>query len=431
MTELESNTIEITQSKLDRAERSLRTKLIDFSYRPEIQAQIGEAFYIWKNDPEIVNEYLDEEDIDDLTFAKFLDWFIYDFKLFDSEKRIIEQFYEEEGEDLTDIEKSLLDGWLDNLYSFFEVEEVAQHQGYRIRDIFTGEIFQIKDSASAEQVVPSEIIAARPLKVGKNSYFSSVISIYPQAFKPLILDFFQREFDEYKKTFGKKSTPKEYLKDWGFLIGNYVEDIVQNPQFLSPEGDEFVFASAIYTIKDYKKFLKNLQSIKSLQELEGGTDELRLFSWAREDKNRILGTIEVEKDKLIIRCYSQDSLKAAKGLLENKLSTLITHQEDSVKQFGLFMDKQAGVREKRSKLPSGVMNKSELDTVLDEYYDTWIDKPLEALEWKTPRQALETKRGRDNLNFVLRDLQSFYERAREHGEPYYDVKKLRNKLKLK
>lgn len=431
MAESESDAIEIMQSGIDRAERSLRTKLVDFSYRPEIQSQIGEAFYIWKNDPEAVNEYLDEEDIDDLTFTKFLDWFMYDFKLFNTEKRVIEQFYEEEGEDLTDVEKALLEGWLDNLYSFFEVEEIVQHQGYRIRDIFTGEILQIKDSASAEQVVPSEILAGRPLKVGKNNYFSSVISVYPQAFKLLILDFFQREFDEYKKTFGKKSTPKQYLKDWGFLIGNYVEGIVKKPQFLSPEGDEFVFTSATYTIKDYKKVLKNLQGIKSLQELEGGTDELRLFSWGREDKNRISGIIEVEKDKLIIRCYSRDSAEAAKELIEKKLSTLITHQEDSVKQFELFMNRQAGGREKRSKLPYGVMNKGELDTVLEEYYDTWIDKPLEALEWKTPRQALETKRGRDNLNFVLKELQSFYERAREHGEPYYDVKKLCDKLKLK
>ena len=96
MAESESDAIEIMQSGIDRAERSLRTKLVDFSYRPEIQSQIGEAFYIWKNDPEAVNEYLDEEDIDDLTFTKFLDWFMYDFKLFNTEKRVIEQFYEEE-----------------------------------------------------------------------------------------------------------------------------------------------------------------------------------------------------------------------------------------------------------------------------------------------------------------------------------------------
>ena len=89
--------VDISQYKLDQAERDLRLKLVDFSNRPEIQAQIGEAFYIWKNDPELLTENISDEDgIDDLTFAKFFDWFTYDYKLIDIGKRVIERFYEEE-----------------------------------------------------------------------------------------------------------------------------------------------------------------------------------------------------------------------------------------------------------------------------------------------------------------------------------------------
>ena len=63
--------VDINQYKLDQAEKDLRLKLADFSNRTEIQSQIGEAFYIWKNDPELLTENLGNEDIDDLTFAKF------------------------------------------------------------------------------------------------------------------------------------------------------------------------------------------------------------------------------------------------------------------------------------------------------------------------------------------------------------------------
>jgi hypothetical protein len=430
MTDFESSMEETTQSELDQAERTLKMKLVDFSYHPEIQAQIGEAFYIWKNNPEALSEYKSEEDVDELTFAKFFDWFIFDFKLFDTGKRVIEQFYEEESEDLSDTEESLLSEWLDNLYSFFEVEEVVPEEGYRVRDIFTGEVLQIKDSASSKQIVLSEMIAGRPLKVGKNTYFSSIISVYPQAFKPIILDFFNREFKEYKKTFGKKRTPKEYLKDWGFLMGNYIEDVVKRPHFLSPEGDEFVFASATYSVKNSKEVLKRLGEIKSVREMEGGTKEFRVFLWISTGKNRISGTIEVEKEKLVIQCYSQDSLTGAKRLLEDHLGALIVHEEDSVKRLGPFLDKQTRKTAKDKKLPSGVKSRGELDTVLDEYYNEWVDKPLEALSGKTPREALETKVGREGVDSILKELQSFYEQAREAGEPYYNVRKLRKKLKL-
>ena len=78
--------VDITQYKFDQAEKELRGKLVDYSERPEMQSQIGEAFYIWKNDPEFTSEDISEAEIDELTFEKFLDWFLYDFKLLDSEK---------------------------------------------------------------------------------------------------------------------------------------------------------------------------------------------------------------------------------------------------------------------------------------------------------------------------------------------------------
>jgi hypothetical protein len=423
--------INLSQYKLDQAEKDLRIKLVDFSHRPEIQAQIGEAFYIWKNDPELLSENLVDEDIDDLTFAKFFDWFIYDFKLIDNGKRLIERFYEEEGYNLSEIEKSLLTVWLGNLYSFFEVEGTSPNEGCSIRDIFTGDIHEIRDSSASSQITAHDIIGARPLKVGVNTYFSSVISVYPKAFKPLIIDFFNLQFKEYKRNFGRKSTVKDYLKDLGFLIGHYIEDIVDHPQFFTPEGDEFVFASAIYDVKNYEKLIKKLQNIRSLEEIEGGTDDLRVFSWERKPGKRITaGTIEVENDKLKIDCYSLNSLDNVKKIIEKNLNELIEHKEDSVKRLDLNRDRKPDKTTKIMKLPLGVNSKRELDTILDEHYDGWIDKPLNALQGKTPREASETKHGRETLNSILNELESLYEHAKERGEPHYDIRRLRKKLKL-
>ena len=89
--------VDITKYKIDQVDKELRKKLVEYSERPEIQSQLGEAFYIWKNDPEFTSEDIREDQIDDLTFEKFFDWFLYDFKLFDSEQRVAERFYSEEN----------------------------------------------------------------------------------------------------------------------------------------------------------------------------------------------------------------------------------------------------------------------------------------------------------------------------------------------
>ncbi|MGH7799696.1 MAG: hypothetical protein ACREOW_03580 [Thermodesulfobacteriota bacterium] len=423
--------VDINQYKLDQAEKDLRLKLVDFSNRPEIQAQIGEAFYIWKNDPELLTENLGDEDNDDLTLAKFFDWFTYDYKLIDIGKRVIERFYEEEMHDLSDVEKSLIAEWSQNLYSFFEVEKVVPNEGCSIKDIFTGDVFQIKDSSASLQIAPHDIIGGRPLKVGNYRYFSGVISVYPQAFKALIIDFFNLQFKDYKKNFRRKSAVKDYLKDLGFLIGHYIEEIVERPQFLTHEGDEFVFASAIYNIKNYEKVIKKLKNIRSLEEIEGGTDDLRVFTWERKrGKNRTVGTIEVENDRLQIDCYSINSLANVKKIVEKNLNEFIEHKGDSTKHLDLNRDKELNKATKLMKLPSGISSKRELDTILEEHYDGWINKPLNALLGKTPSEALETKHGREILISILNELEGLYEHARERGEPYYDIKKLRKKLRL-
>ncbi|MGB9803026.1 SEC-C metal-binding domain-containing protein [Desulfofundulus sp.] len=70
------------------------------------------------------------------------------------------------------------------------------------------------------------------------------------------------------------------------------------------------------------------------------------------------------------------------------------------------------------------------EAVLDEYYNRWIDKPVPALEGKTPREACRTAEGRARLEELFRELE-LVESCRElKGEPHYDLQKLRRKLGL-
>ena len=422
--------VDITQYKFDQAEKELREKLVDYSERPEMQSQIGEAFYIWKNDPEFTSEDISEEEIDELTFEKFLDWFLYDFKLLDSKERVIERFYIDEGKELSDAEKRLIKDWIKSIYSFFEVEEVLSGEKCVIKDIFTGKVFEVLDRASSKQIKRRDIIAARPLKIGNQNYFSGIVSLYPATFKNLITEFFDQEFKEYKKLYGNQKTKREYLKDWGFQIGYYIEDVANHPHFVTPEGDEFVLAIANYFVDEYEQCIKNIEKIKSLKEISDKTEEIRIFSWEKIGRNKITGILEIEKTKLRIECYSVDMLARAKSKIEKECKGLIKHLKDTIKEQGMLIDRNKSETKKLKKYPLGVKNKKELDSELDKHYDKWLNMPLEILDGKSPKQALKTKDGRVKLSSVIDELEVIYEHARNRGEPYYDVSKLRKKLKL-
>jgi hypothetical protein len=213
-------------------------------------------------------------------------------------------------------------------------------------------------------------------------------------------------------------------------MGNYLEDALKHQHFLTPEGDELVLASATYDLKNYDRALGNLRKINSLQEMAGGTDELRIFSWLRGDKSTIYGTIELEKDKLKVECYSANILSKAKKLVEKRLKGLVVHEGDKIRQLESLIPKRKSRQSKKANKGSHVRTKGEMNPVLDRYYEDWIDKPLKILQGKTPRQAMQTRQGRDKLNSILNELQNLYEHARERGEPYYDVLKLRKKLRL-
>ncbi len=422
--------VDINEYKIDQTDKELRKKLVDYSERPEIQSQLGEAFYIWKNDPDFTSEDLDEDKIDELTFEKFFDWFLYDYKLIDSEERLAERFYSEEGASLSASEKILIQDWIKSIYSFFEVQEVVPGEICLLKDIFSGNSLEVLDKASTKQIKQSDIIAARPIKIGNQYYFSGIVSLYPPPFKKLITEFFDKEFKEYKKLYGKQKTKLSYLKDWGFQIGAYVEETANNPHFVTPEGHEFVIAIADYSVEQYEKCIKKLEGIKSLKELSDKTEELRAFSWEKIGRNTITGSLEIEKDKLRIECYSIDMIALAKAKIETQCKDSITHIKDTIKELDTFIDKSQNEPKKLKKLPLGVKNKKELDTELDNHYDKWVTTPLEVLGKISPKEAMKSKEGRVKLSLVIDELEAIYEQARKRGEPYYDVSKLRKKLKL-
>lgn len=402
------------KNEYNEAEKSLRVKITEFTEKPEIQSQLSEAYYIWLNDPYIITDYLTEDDIDDETFTKFFDWFLYDFRLLDSQKRVIEKFYDENKSSLEDIEKKIAKDWQKSVNSFFEIIDISEDEGCTIKDIFTNEVFFVVDKNAAKNLTTSDLISARPLKTGKEFHFSGMISAFTKLLKQNLVDRFKQELEIYKKEHGKEKTVNEYLKDWGYMLSRYIEDLLENPQYINADGEEFVIAKAYYSFKGKKKLLGTLRKDADLKEVSKKNSALNVFIL----KSDISSFIEVEKNSLTIESNSEKALNNIKTKLEDILKNKVKHKEDTIKRLDSFVKSKEKRRKKNSKL----------ENKLDEYYDNWIKTPLERLNGKTPIEAAKDKNYRKELELALFELEKLYDDAKKHGEPSYDIKKIREKL---
>jgi hypothetical protein len=55
-----------------------------------------------------------------------------------------------------------------------------------------------------------------------------------------------------------------------------------------------------------------------------------------------------------------------------------------------------------------------------EHYARWLDDPLPALAGRTPREAIRTAAGREQVEDLLRGIENSRERGRKQGEAAYD-----------
>ena len=409
----------------DKIEKKLNKSLLEFCEQPEIQGQMAEAYHIWGNDLDSIKVYNSEEDISDETFSKFMDWFIHDFKKLDNGRRVIEEFFDRNNDTLDKDEASVIKDWIKSYSSYFEILEVDDDNYFLAADLFSGEQYRFYDKSVSSIVKPAEIISARPLKTGETYFFSSVVSLYPNIFKNVIIDHFNKEFELHKNAVGKDTGIGIFLKDSGFQINNYLENYINFPQILELDGEELLFASAIYKINSRDKVLNILSSSSEFSSFSSMSGNKVFYHLESLESVEIGANIEIEKNKLWVNCNTRSRLISAKLFLENILVDFIEHIEDRFKKIDSYMLKGTKVS---FKLPKGFRSRKQLDENLHSYYMAWIDQPHSSLDGLTPRDAMKTPEGRVKLENVLFELEKMYESARKAGEPYYDIKNLREEL---
>ena len=411
--------------KSEELEHLARQKLYEFIETPEIHSQSSEAFYIWMDNPDSIIVFKDEDDLDDELFARFVDWFIFDFKSFDNNMRLVDLFIRKNSGELGIEEKQVLNDWSLSTRSYYEIKDINKGESCLLSDLFSKEEILVHDKIVSDQLKITDIISARPVKTLERNYFFSLVSVYPLILKPIIMDYFHTNFEAYKEDTNDALLPRDFLKDFGYLIGNHLDEIVKNPHYLTQEGDEFVIATSVYSLSSKKKVLEVFENNENFSLINDLSDDLIIYRLEKINGKSVDIHLEIEEKQLRINANSLNTLSEAKIYLEKLLDNTVKHKKDKSKKFNDF-DKESS--KPSFKLPKGIRSKKQFNSQLDEYYGKWIDTPLEQLDGLSPRKAIATPEGRSKLELILKELELLYEDARKAGEPFYDVSKLRDQL---
>ena len=119
----------------------------------------------------------------------------------------------------------------------------------------------------------------------------------------------------------------------------------------------------------------------------------------------LLGHISIEKDKLILETNSEKRTHKGKKLLTKYLGRAISFQQTLIETPEQKLQSLPAPNLNNRAESEGLMAlpevQEQLQVMAKSHWQDWLDEPIPALDNQTPREAAETKKGRERLEALL------------------------------
>jgi len=437
------------------AEARLRERLFEYARRlPSGEFERALSIF-WKGrfDPrERLMTFEEEEG------PAFLEWLIYDYRL-KTGRTVVEQFLIERGTRLPPEERALLEEWQGTDLGATGAE-VEPGVGLTLQDLFTGEVSQVRDIRGSQHSARWDLLAARLIRVHGIPELAGTTLRFPPGDKGELLRFVQEHYEAYRRSHPSASL-RAFLKAEGPIFREFAERISDQPppSFFTYEGHPIIAAKGIYELRDAERAIMALREAKDFNEEEGEGETIR-FAWLRRGPSEALvqevtdlpkgavqvgghfvprpgakpipslGQISITRGRLTLECLSRERLQWGKERLQALLGDAIAFKADLFEPIKPKLEEAPPFEEaEAAKIPPQVEAEILAD-FLDDHYTRWLETPLPALDGLTPRQAARSPEQREKLEQLLREMENAEDQKRIRGEVWYDIRWLREELKM-
>lgn len=438
-------------------DRRLRDRLIEYVQRSLPRAEVDRAmqeFFGERFDP--AGRHLEMVETEaEADFGAYLEWLIHDFRL-SAGQTPIARFLMERGDHLPPDERSILEEWQDAVVGLHEVIDLEPGKSLTLRDVFTGETFQVREVRGSLSAARWDLLSNRVIRVqGERQLSGSVTAFYAPDREKLVQHVSER-YDAYRQQH-PNAMWRDFFRAEPLIFRRYAEQMIRDyrpPALHTPEGHPVMLGRLRYEIRHLSRLLAALSTAADFEETTERDDPAgtRHFAWLRtgpanrwvkegpqpehgvmvttqrmEDPQTpgvtSLATLTVERDRLTVEAFSAERLAWVKGRLAElageALSLRADVVEDPWRKIGATTRSEGPPKESAEIAPE--VQARFLAQSLHRHYKGWLDDAIPALEGTTPRSAAKDPLLRPKLIQLLREHENQQDRARQRGELWYDI----------
>lgn len=441
---VDERVIDLQVRRWKKLEEFLLQELMAYSRDGVSESAISDAMRLFWGEEGISSPEFDDEP----SFARFFDWFVFDYRRNRRCRRLIERFRDDCAGSLSEECREMLDQWLQSRLGFYEVISVNPGEGLTIRDIFTGQRFQICERTASRAVHRYDLLFTRPLKVFGTYGVSVAGLVIPRTWKTSLEGAIRCELARYRKR-NPGAGWDQFFREKAYKINRLIVRMLldrSRPRLRTSSGEALLPSRAWFEVADadadaVSAVLHDHEHFKP-QLIERDKDGRLIkagWTWfgpmtddmAPVTGSLVLGEVRLQRGFLSLQCLSHERLEMGKQLLFELLGRSVRHRLDDFKNppaVGAYDGLNT-----RSQASGGALSPEVADAVqrfLNNYYRRWVDEPVPALDGSSPRDACQTTEGRNQVIELLKLLENMEEKKRRSGEPYVKVSVIRQELGL-
>jgi tetratricopeptide (TPR) repeat protein len=395
-----------------------------------------------------------------------LEYFVYDFRL-PNNQRVIERFVAEQGKRLSAEERALVDDWIHSRPALYEIIDVRRGEGMRLRDLITGEEFDVREKRATEQVSQWDILFSRVMRMRDHYELAGAMGmVIPARFRGWLRGHVENLWHNYAAKH-PDATYEDFLHTSSQLVNQFILDqvapaMMRPPTLVTMEGDLIEFITATFDVLDYPLALAGLRAAEEFVEV-GGEEEAneRSFSWhevgeslallrahgpafeykppaprGSPDARRALGSLHLTRDELVVEVTSRRRLDACRELLAKHLGSAIQFRGEQIKPVEdlLARTRKESPEEEAAPEETEEEMSEEMEALqaqmMGEAHRAWLDEKVPALGDKTPREAVKTLGGRVQVIRLIKEFQRVEDMRARDGMVAYDFTEMKTQLGL-
>ncbi|MGH8291522.1 MAG: hypothetical protein ACREV7_21470 [Steroidobacteraceae bacterium] len=366
----------------------------------------------------------------------------------DDGRNVVDDYLKRRGWNESGSNKAYMAALRSSVMSLYEVSDIVPEESFLAHDLVRGgEPVRVSERAATRSLKPWDRIAARLVRVGTSVEMSGGVLPFDRDTSEVILKSLRRTGEKARRETAKLArelgtgvteskidemlSEAKILRASAFLFTTiWLDDLLRQtrdpsiPQVRNSEGDELVFTTVHFPLKPEANIEAVRHVLEGIPTLRAESEtfwnwigsptraskkrpiEGRTFITTLDDGSLVLGTVEIKDKTLTLSVNSEPRAEQGRALLDPLLKGLVGEpliERQTIEQ--MRASSPRGGPKSQSGLPPSE-ERAAIHKLLTDHYGRMLEEPIPALHDMTPREAVKTARGRENVIAWLKTLEN-------------------------